>query len=322
MADRVLIAGGAGFIGTHLAEALLADGHEVVVLDSLLTGSIQNVNRLSGNPKYSFVRSDVTHPIPPLGRVDRIFNLACAASPAHYQADPVHTLTTSVVGTHNLLALAERSGARFLMASTSEVYGDPERHPQTEDYFGNVNPNGPRACYDEGKRAAETLCSDYLRADRADVRIARIFNTYGPYMRADDGRVVSNAICQALSGDNITVYGDGSQTRSFCYASDLVAGLRRLMDHPEPIATPVNLGNPDEITIMELLESVLGEIETRSKVVYQPLPQDDPQRRRPDIARAKAILGWEPKVKLPEGLRQTIRWFAGVTRRDQLARTA
>jgi len=311
----VLVAGGAGFLGSHLCDALLAQGDHVIALDSFLTGRKQNVRHLEREPRFELVEADVINPLPPRlkatkAKVDRIFNLACAASPPHYQANPEHTLLTSVMGTHNLLTLAERTGARFLLASTSEIYGDPEVHPQKETYWGNVNPTGPRACYDEGKRSAETLSFDFERANRVEVRVARIFNTYGPRMRADDGRVVSNVICQALSGDAITVHGDGSQTRSFCYVSDLVDGLMRLMNHDGPMPGPVNLGNPNEMTVSELVSRVLALTEPRSPVVRKPLPVDDPRRRRPDIARATNLLGWAPKTTLETGLKATITWFA------------
>jgi UDP-glucuronate decarboxylase len=306
----VLVAGGAGFIGSHLCDALLADGSRVICLDNLQTGRRKNLEHLKRDPRLEVIEADVIYPLPDLPRVDRIFNLACAASPPHYQADPEHTMLTSVVGTHNLLKLAERDGARFLLASTSEVYGDPDVHPQTESYWGNVNPTGPRACYDEGKRAAETLTFDFERAGRVDVRVARIFNTYGPRMRADDGRVVSNVICQALTGDDITVYGTGQQTRSFCYVSDLVEGLMRLMGHEGPTGGPVNLGNPVELTIEELVTLVTDLTGTSSEVVMRPLPVDDPRRRRPDITRAKRLLGWAPRTPLEIGLKATIAWFA------------
>lgn len=307
---HVLVAGGAGFIGSHLVDALLARGSRVVVLDSLLTGRRDNLAHLAREPRFELVEADVTRPLPVLPRCDRIFNLACAASPPHYQADPVHTMMTSVVGTNHLLERARADGARFLQASTSEVYGDPEVHPQTESYWGNVNPTGPRACYDEGKRAAETLAFDFERVHRLDVRVARIFNTYGPRMRADDGRVVSNVVCQALAGEPITVYGDGEQTRSFCYADDLVEGLMRLMDREPSPGGPVNLGNPREMTVAELVERVIRMTGTRSAVVRRPLPVDDPQRRRPDITRARTLLGWSPQVPLEQGLEATIAWFA------------
>jgi UDP-glucuronate decarboxylase len=316
----VLVAGGAGFLGSHLCDLLLADGAHVIALDNLLTGRKQNLKHLEREPRFELIDADVINPLPARlksGKVklDRIFNLACAASPPHYQANPEHTMLTSVVGTHNLLTLAERTGARFLLASTSEIYGDPEAHPQKETYWGNVNPTGPRACYDEGKRAAETLAFDFERARRAEVRVARIFNTYGPRMRADDGRVVSNVVCQALSGDHITVYGDGSQTRSFCYVSDLVDGLARLMDHPGGLPGPINLGNPNELTVSDLVARVLTMTGSQSAVVRKPLPVDDPRRRRPDITRASKLLGWTPRTSLDTGLRATISWFAAEVER-------
>ncbi|KAA0123470.1 SDR family oxidoreductase [Methylobacterium sp. P1-11] len=307
---RVLVAGGAGFIGSHLIDALLADGARVTCVDSLLTGRRANLAHLVQEPRFDFIDADVTEPLPSLPRVDWVFNLACAASPPHYQADPVHTMMTSVLGTGRLLEFARDAGARFLQASTSEVYGDPERHPQQESYWGNVNPTGPRACYDEGKRSAETLTFDFERRHSLDIRVARIFNTYGPRMRADDGRVVSNVICQALAGDDITVYGNGEQTRSFCYVSDLVDGLLRLMAAETPLDGPVNLGNPREMTVGELVDLVVRMTETPSRIVRRPLPVDDPQRRRPDITRAETLLGWSPKVPLEAGLEATIAWFS------------
>ena len=307
---RVLVAGGAGFIGSHLIDALLADGARVTCVDSLLTGRRANLAHLANEARFDFVEADVTEPLPALPRFDWVFNLACAASPPHYQADPVHTMMTSVLGTGRLLEVARDAGARFLQASTSEVYGDPERHPQQESYWGNVNPTGPRACYDEGKRSAETLTFDFERQHGLDIRVARIFNTYGPRMRADDGRVVSNVICQALAGDDITVYGNGEQTRSFCYVSDLVDGLLRLMAAETPLAGPVNLGNPRELTVGALVDLVVRMTETPSRIVRRPLPVDDSQRRRPDITRAETLLGWSPRVPLEEGLEATIAWFS------------
>src|SRR3954468_14798042 len=316
----VLVAGGAGFLGSHLCDALLTEGAHVVCLDNFRTGRRQNLRHLEREPHFDVLEADVINPFPSRlrgarARFDAIFNLACAASPPHYQANPEHTMLTSVVGTHNLLTLAERTGARFLLASTSEIYGDPEAHPQKETYWGNVNPTGPRACYDEGKRADETLAFDFERARRAEVRVARIFNTYGPRMRADDGRVVSNVVCQALSGDHITVYGDGSQTRSFCYVSDLVDGLARLMDHAGGLPGPINLGNPNELTVSDLVARVLAMTGSQSAVVRKPLPVDDPRRRRPDIARASKLLGWTPRTTLDAGLRATISWFAAEVER-------
>jgi UDP-glucuronate decarboxylase len=306
----VLVAGGGGFIGSHLCDALIADGARVVCLDSFKTGRKRNLDHLRRDPRFELIEADVIHPLPKLPRVQEVFNLACAASPPHYQADPEHTMLTSVLGTHSLLKLSEETGARFLLASTSEVYGDPDVHPQNESYWGNVNPTGPRACYDEGKRAAETLTFDFERAGRAEVRVARIFNTYGPRMRADDGRVVSNVICQALTGDDITVYGSGQQTRSFCYAADLVDGLMRLMAYDGPANGPFNLGNPVELTIEELVARVIALTGTRSEVVARPLPIDDPRRRKPDITRARQLLGWSPKTPLELGLKSTITWFS------------
>ncbi|ONH81970.1 dTDP-glucose 4,6-dehydratase [Roseomonas mucosa] len=313
--DLVLVAGGAGFLGSHLCDLLLADGARIVCLDNLGTGRRENIRHLERDPRFDFVEADISEPLPSgitHGRAQftRVFNLACAASPPHYQADPEHTMLTNVLGTRNLLRLAEASGARFLQASTSEIYGDPEVHPQREDYWGNVNPTGPRACYDEGKRAAETLAFDFARHRRAEVRVARIFNTYGPRMRADDGRVVSNVICQALTGEEITLYGDGTQTRSFCYVADLVEGLLRLMACDAPPPGAVNLGNPVELTVSDLVARVVALTGTRSPVVHQPLPVDDPRRRRPDIGRARELLGWTPKVPLEEGLKSTIAWFS------------
>src|SRR3954464_12014726 len=309
--NLVLVAGGAGFLGSHLCDALLSEGAHVVALDNFQTGRKQNLRHLEREPRFDVIDADVIQPLPARLRsgrvkVDQVFNLACAASPPHYQADPEHTMLTSVVGTHSLLTLAEKSSARFFLASTSEIYGDPEVHPQKESYWGNVNPTGPRACYDEGKRAAETLTFDFERSGRVDVRVARIFNTYGPRMRADDGRVVSNVICQALVGDDITVYGDGNQTRSFCYVSDLVDGFLRLMAHGSKLPGPVNLGNPNELTVGDLVKRVIAMTGSRSAVVNRPLPVDDPRRRRPDIARAIKHLNWTPKTSLDAGLRATI----------------
>ena len=316
-----LVTGGAGFIGSHLIDALLAEGATVVCLDNYLTGRACNLDHLKSEPRFDFVEADIVDRLPAKLRLAKtpfthIYNLACAASPPHYQADPEHTMLTCVLGTRNLLRLAEEMGARFLLTSTSEVYGDPEVHPQPEGYRGWVNCTGPRACYDEGKRAAETLTFDFARAGRAEVRVARIFNTYGPRMRPDDGRVVSNVICQALAGDDITVYGDGAQTRSFCYVSDLVDGLMRLMDSEPSPGAPVNLGNPNELTVSDLVARVIRLTGTRSKIVHKPLPVDDPRRRKPDIARARAILGWEPKVDLQQGLEATAAWFADEQHRN------
>ncbi len=306
----LLIAGGAGFIGSHLCERMLAEGARVICLDSLLTGHIGNIAALRRDPRFEFIRADVTEALPRGLHADFVLNLACPASPPRYQADPVHTMLTSVLGTRNLLELAEACGARFLLTSTSEVYGDPAVHPQSESYRGNVSPTGPRACYDEGKRAAETLCFDVLRGRRVDVRVARIFNTYGPRMSPDDGRVVSNMVTQALDEAPITVYGEGKQTRSFCYVDDLAEGLLRLLDHPGPLEGPVNLGNPSEISILELVREVLRLTGSRSPVIRLPLPEDDPRRRCPDIALARRLLGWRPTVELTHGLRRTIAFFA------------
>ena len=316
-----LVAGGAGFIGSHLCRALIERGHEVICLDNMQTARRSNLRLLRELPRFRFVEADVTEPLPAevtaqAGQITRVYNLACAASPPLYQADPEHTMLTNVVGTHHLLRLAEQAGARFLLTSTSEVYGDPEMHPQREDYRGWVSCTGPRACYDEGKRAAEAMTFDYARMGRADVRVARIFNTYGPQMDPDDGRVVSNLLCQALSGRPITIHGDGTQTRSFCYVSDMVAGLIALMEADCDPMEPVNLGNPIELTVNELLELVIEVTGTRPEVNYLPLPQDDPRRRKPDIARAKAVLGWEPTVPIRRGLATTGSWF-----RQEVARS-
>jgi UDP-glucuronate decarboxylase len=305
----VLVAGGAGFLGSHLCEALLRTGHRVMCLDNLLTGSLQNVAELEEHSSFRFFEHDVCLPFRSRERIDEIYNLACPASPPRYQADPVHTMRTCVNGTLNLLELAETHRARFVQASTSEVYGDPLEHPQREDHFGNVNCTGPRACYDEGKRAAEALCFDFLRAKRTDVRVARIFNTYGPRMQREDGRIISNLITQALSETSLTIYGDGSQTRSFCYVSDLTNALISLMAVESNPGLPLNLGNPGEFTINELARLVVEETRTISRPKYLPLPADDPQRRRPDISRAQALLGWAPQVPLREGLRSTIAYF-------------
>jgi UDP-glucuronate decarboxylase len=311
----VLVAGGAGFLGSHLCDALVAEGAHVICLDNMQTGRRRNLRHLERDPRFDLVEHDISEPLPArllstALRIDAVHNLACPASPPHYQADPEHTMMTCVLGTRHLLRLAEAKGARLLMASTSEVYGDPEVHPQREDYWGHVNPTGPRACYDEGKRAAETLCFDFQRAGRAEVRVARIFNTYGPRMRADDGRVVSNVVCQALAGEDITVYGDGSQTRSFCYVDDLVDGLVRLAALEQQPPSAVNLGNPVELNVAELVERVVAMTGSRSAVVRRPLPVDDPRRRRPDIALAASLLGWQPRVALEAGLTSTIAWFA------------
>jgi UDP-glucuronate decarboxylase len=304
-----LVAGGAGFVGSHLCDELLAAGNRVICVDSYLTGSPANVAPLQNHPYFNMIEHDICNPLVFREDVDQIYNLACPASPPLYQADPIHTMMTNVTGTANLLKLAARHNASFLQASTSEVYGDPEEHPQREDYWGHVNCTGPRACYDEGKRAAEALCFDSLRAGDVDARVVRIFNTYGPRMQPNDGRIVSNLIVQALRDEPLTIYGDGAQTRSFCYVSDLVDGLIRLMNvQPNP-AVPVNLGNPSEFTIAELADMVCAMLPTRSRVLNRPLPTDDPQRRRPDIARARELLSWEPKISLDDGLSRTIAWF-------------
>ena len=311
----VLVAGGAGFIGSHLCDRLIAEGAGVVCLDSFVTGRRRNVEHLEGHARFRLVEHDVIEPLPLWlrgGRTPfkRIYHLACAASPPHYQADPEHTLLSSVMGARNLLRLAEETGARLLLASTSEVYGEPEVHPQTEDYRGSVSCTGPRACYDEGKRAAETLTFDFIRAGRCEARVARIFNTYGPRMRADDGRVISNIVCQALEGIDLTMYGDGQQTRSYCYVDDTVEGLVRLMASERAAGMPVNIGNPEELSVRELIDKVLAMTGSRSRIVQLPLPTDDPRRRKPDIGRATELLHWAPKVDLEHGLEATIAWFA------------
>jgi UDP-glucuronate decarboxylase len=304
---RVLVTGGAGFLGSHLCERLLADGHDVLCVDNYFTGRRANIAALTKNPNFEALRHDVTFPL--YVEVEQIYNMACPASPVHYQSDPVATTKTSVHGAINMLGLAKRTGARILQTSTSEVYGDPEIHPQTEDYRGSVNPIGPRACYDEGKRCAETLFFDYHRQHNVPIRVARIFNTYGPRMHPGDGRVVSNFIVQALRGEPITVYGDGSQTRSFCYVSDMIDGLVRLMAQADHVTGPVNLGNPSEYTMLELAEVVIRFTNTRSRIVRRPLPADDPRQRRPDIAQAREVLGWQPTVPLEDGIKETVAYF-------------
>ena len=306
----ILVAGGAGFVGSHLCDALLTQGNRVICLDNFQTGSRSNVRPLQNHPSFRLMEADICDPLAADEPIDQVYNLACPASPPQYQADPMRTMMTSVAGTGNLLRLAERHDAAFLQASTSEVYGDPEEHPQREDYWGHVNCTGPRACYDEGKRAAETLCFDMLRGGRVDARVVRIFNTYGPRMSPEDGRIVSNLVVQALRGDPLTIYGSGKQTRSFCYVSDLVGGLVALMNIDPNPGLPVNIGNPGEFTITELAEQVLDMTGSASHLVYRPLPIDDPQRRRPDISRARELLGWEPRVPLSDGLALTIPWFA------------
>ncbi len=303
---RILVTGGAGFLGSHLCERLLRDGHEVTCLDNFFTGRKKNVLDMLKNPFFELIRHDVVQPI--LLEVDRIYHLACPASPIHYQYNPVKTIKTNILGTLNMLGIAKRTKARMLLASTSEVYGDPAVHPQKEDYWGNVNPIGIRSCYDEGKRAAETLMMDYHRQNRVDVKIVRIFNTYGPRMLPDDGRVVSNFIVQALKGQDITVYGQGSQTRSFCYVDDLIDGMVSMMNS-ENFTGPVNVGNPEEYTILDLAKKIVSMTGSRSNIVNQPLPSDDPTQRRPDITLAEARLGWKPKVSVDKGLEKTIKYF-------------
>jgi UDP-glucuronate decarboxylase len=302
---RILVTGGAGFIGSHLIDRLMADGHEVICLDNFYTGHKRNILKWLDHPYFELIRHDITEPI--RLEADQVYHLACPASPVHYQYNPVKTIKTNVLGTLNMLGLAKRVKARFLLASTSEVYGDPEVHPQSEDYRGNVNPIGPRSCYDEGKRVAETLAFDYHRQNDVEIRVARIFNTYGSRMLENDGRVVSNFVVQSLKGQPLTVYGQGSQTRSFCYVSDLVEGLMRLMnsDHTGPI----NLGNPDEYTILQLAQAVQKMVNPDAEIIFKPLPQDDPQRRRPNITKAKTLLGWEPTIPLQEGLKLTVEDF-------------
>ncbi len=304
---KVLVTGGAGFLGSHLCERLLDAGNDVLCVDNFFTGDKQNIIQLMGNPRFELLRHDVTFPL--YVEVDQIYNLACPASPIHYQFDPVQTTKTSVHGAINMLGLAKRVGARILQASTSEVYGDPEVHPQTEVYWGRVNPIGPRSCYDEGKRCAETLFFDYQRQHQLDIKVVRIFNTYGPRMHPNDGRVVSNFIVQALRGEEITIYGNGSQTRSFCYVDDLIDGFERMMGSEAGFFGPVNMGNPGEFTMLELAETILRLTASKSQLTFKPLPADDPKQRQPDIALAKEKLGWEPKVCLEDGLRETISYF-------------
>ena len=304
---RVLVTGGAGFLGSHLCERLIEAGCQVLCVDNYFTGTRRNVAHLLGNPNFELVRHDVTFPL--YVEVDEIYNLACPASPIHYQRDPVQTTKTSVIGAINMLGLAKRLGAKIFQASTSEVYGDPSIHPQPEEYWGNVNPIGARSCYDEGKRCAETLFFDYMRQHRLQIKVARIFNTYGPRMQPRDGRVVSSFIVQALTDQDITVFGEGQQTRSFCYVDDLIDGFVRLMDTPPTVTGPVNLGNPGEFTILELAEKVIDLVGSRSQIVFRPLPEDDPRQRRPEIAYAKEAFGWSPSVDLEHGLRRTIPYF-------------
>ncbi|TCJ31896.1 UDP-glucuronic acid decarboxylase family protein [Parafrankia sp. BMG5.11] len=304
---RVLVTGGAGFLGSHLIDRLIERGDEVLCVDNLFTGDKSNIDHLTGHPRFEFMRHDVSFPL--YVEVDAIYNLACPASPIHYQRDPVQTTKTSVVGAINMLGLAKRLKVPIFQASTSEVYGDPAVHPQTEAYWGNVNPIGIRSCYDEGKRCAETLFFDYHRQHHLKIKVARIFNTYGPRMHAADGRVVSNFIVQALKGEDITIYGDGSQTRSFCYVDDLLRGFLALMDTADEVTGPINIGNPNEFTIRQLAEAVVRKVGGRSKLVQQPLPQDDPTQRQPDISHARDVLGWNPEVELDEGLDRTIAYF-------------
>ncbi|MBF0332512.1 MAG: SDR family oxidoreductase [Alphaproteobacteria bacterium] len=308
----ILVTGGAGFLGSHLCERLLGQGHSVICVDNFFTGTRENVSHLLGNPRFELIRHDVTFPL--YLEVDEIWNLACPASPIHYQHDPVATTKTSVHGAINMLGLAKRTRAKIFQASTSEVYGDPAVHPQTEDYWGNVNPIGPRSCYDEGKRCAETLFFDYHRQHRLRIKVARLFNTYGPRMHPGDGRVVSNFIVQALRGEDITVYGEGTQTRSFCYVDDMIEGFLRLMNSPDEVTGPINLGNPGEFTIRELAEKVIGLTGSKSKIVNKPLPADDPRQRQPDIGRARELLDWRPTVALEEGLKRTIPYFDALLR--------
>jgi UDP-glucuronate decarboxylase len=307
MSKRILVTGGAGFLGSHLCEKLLAAGHDVLAVDNYFTGRRENVAHIMDNKRFEIMRHDITFPL--YVEVDEIYNLACPASPVHYQFDPVQTTKVSVVGAINMLGLAKRVKAKVLQASTSEVYGDPTVHPQTEDYRGSVNTIGPRACYDEGKRCAETLFFDYLRQHKLRIKVVRIFNTYGPRMHPNDGRVVSNFIVQALKGEDITIFGDGMQTRAFCYVDDLVEGFERMMATPDNITGPINLGNPVELPMVELARRVIALTRAKSNLVFRPLPVDDPMQRCPDISKAKAVLGWEPKVQLDEGLGKTIAYF-------------
>jgi UDP-glucuronate decarboxylase len=304
---RILVTGGAGFLGSHLVDRLLARGNEVICVDNLCTGSKHNIEQLFSNPHFEFIRHDITFPL--YVEVDKIFNLACPASPIHYQYDPVQTTKTSILGAINMLGLAKRLKARILQASTSEVYGDPEVHPQPESYWGKVNPIGIRSCYDEGKRCAETLFFDYYRQHQLEIKVMRIFNTYGPRMHPKDGRVVSNFIVQALKGENITIYGDGQQSRSFCYVDDLLDGMLSMMDSNSDLTGPINIGNPVEFTMLELAENVLRLTSSKSKLSFKPLPQDDPKQRQPNISMAKEKLGWQPKVSLVDGLAETISYF-------------
>lgn len=307
---KILVTGGAGFLGSHLCDRLVAQGHHVLCVDNYFTGSKKNVEHLLSNPNFEIIRQDIC--IPLYVEVDEIYNLACPASPYYYQLDPIQTMKTSIIGAFNMLGLAKRTGAKILQASTSECYGDPEVHPQPETYWGNVNTIGIRSCYDEGKRAAETLFMDYHRKHGVDTRIMRIFNTYGPRMNQNDGRVVSNFVVQALKGEDITIYGDGSQTRSFCYFEDNLDGMMALMNHEGPLPTPVNIGNPGEFTMLELAQKVIDLTGTSSKIVHQELPQDDPKQRKPDISKAKQLLNWAPTISLDEGLVKTIDYFRNI----------
>jgi UDP-glucuronate decarboxylase len=315
MQKKILVTGGAGFLGSHLCDRLIEAGHDVLCVDNFFTGSKENVSHLMSHPRFELVRHDVTFPL--YVEVDEIYNLACPASPIHYQHDPVQTTKTSVHGAINMLGLAKRVRAKILQASTSEVYGDPEVHPQPEGYWGKVNPIGVRSCYDEGKRCAETLFFDYWRQHQLQIKVVRIFNTYGPRMHPNDGRVVSNFIVQALKGEDITIYGDGQQTRSFCFVDDLVEAMLRMMETGSDVTGPVNIGNPGEFTMLELAETVIRLTKSKSKLVFLPLPQDDPRQRRPDISLAKAALGWSPKVQLEEGLEKTIGYFSSLNPRGQ-----
>jgi UDP-glucuronate decarboxylase len=315
MQKKILVTGGAGFLGSHLCDRLIEAGHDVLCVDNFFTGSKENVSHLMSHPRFELMRHDVTFPL--YVEVDEIYNLACPASPIHYQHDPVQTTKTSVHGAINMLGLAKRVRAKILQASTSEVYGDPEVHPQPEGYWGKVNPIGIRSCYDEGKRCAETLFFDYWRQHQLRIKVVRIFNTYGPRMHPNDGRVVSNFIVQALKGEDITIYGDGQQTRSFCFVDDLVEAMLRMMGTASDVIGPVNIGNPGEFTMLELAETVIRLTKSRSKLVFLPLPQDDPRQRRPDISLAKAALGWSPKVQLEEGLEKTIGYFSSLNPRGQ-----
>ena len=309
---RILVTGGAGFLGSHLCEWLLRDGHEVICVDNFYTGNKRNVGHLLDNEKFELIRHDITIPLYGVEKVDEIYNLACPASPVHYQHDPVQTTKVNVIGAINMLGLAKRIGAKILQASTSEVYGDPAVHPQTESYWGNVNPIGPRSCYDEGKRCAETLFFDYYRQHKMPIKVVRIFNTYGPRMDPKDGRVVSNFIVQALIGKDITIYGDGKQSRSFCYVDDLIEAMVCMMSTDPNTTGPINIGNPNEFTMLELAHQVIELTGSRSSIIYQPLPEDDPRQRQPDISKAWTVLGWHPHIQLTEGLKRTIEYFKSI----------